>query len=231
MASLREFARFGKKIVAIGRNYAEHAKELNNAVPTKPFFFLKPTSSYIHAPTPIEIPKGCNVHYELELGVVINKSARDIQAKDAHSLIGGYCLALDMTARNLQEDAKKAGLPWSAAKGFDTFTPVSELVELGDVKDPHKLRLLLEVDGKKVQDGETSDMIFKIPQLIEHVSSIMTLERGDVILTGTPKGVGPVTPGQTLKASLSSNGSDRKLAEFTFPVVGRKGTGAWSNNA
>ncbi|TPX67707.1 hypothetical protein SpCBS45565_g03591 [Spizellomyces sp. 'palustris'] len=227
--SLRDFTRIGRKIVAIGRNYAEHAKELNNPVPTSPFFFLKPTTSYLLQPGKIEVPKNCVVHHEVELGVVIGKDGRDITAASADDFIGGYVLALDMTARNLQDEAKKSGKPWATAKGFDTFTPVSDFIERSAIKNPDDLRLWLKVDERTVQDGSTQDMIFKIPALIEFVSSIMKLEKGDVILTGTPKGVGPVKAGQTITGGLELPGSGKDvIATFTFPVIGRPGTGAFA---
>ncbi|ORX73760.1 hypothetical protein DL89DRAFT_276994 [Linderina pennispora] len=206
----RSFVQTGRKIVAIGRNFSEHAKELGNAVPTKPFFFLKPTSSYVTSPGTIEIPAGCTVHHEVELGVVIGKSGRDIPAALASEHIAGYALALDLTARNVQDEAKKKGHPWSAAKGYDTFTPI---------RDPQNVRLWIEVAGQIRQDGVTDAMIFQIPQLVEHVSKIMRLEEGDLILTGTPKGVGPILPGETVVAGLESEGTE--LSRIEFQAVAR----------
>jgi acylpyruvate hydrolase len=210
-----------RKIVAIGRNYADHAKELGNAVPKEPMLFLKPTSSFITAGQKIEVPSGAIVHHELELGVVIGKTGRDIPKEAAESYVSGYFLALDMTARNIQDQAKQKGHPWTVAKGYDTFTPVGEFIEKSKVSDPYKLQLKLKVDEKVTQDGSTGDMIFTIPTLIEHVSKIMTLESGDVILTGTPKGVGPVVAGQLLTGTLT----DKKgsvLSQISFPVIDRK---------
>ncbi|KAJ2786802.1 hypothetical protein GGI15_001213 [Coemansia interrupta] len=217
--SARAFAQTGRKIVAIGRNLSEHAKELGNAVPTAPFFFLKPTSSYVLSPGKIEIPQGCVVHHEVELGVVIGKTGRDISAANAADHIAGYALALDLTARNLQDEAKKKGLPWSTAKGFDTFTPVGEFIPAAKIADPHKVRLWIEVAGQIKQNGTTDAMIFQIPQLIEHVSSIMTLEEGDLLLTGTPKGVGPVEPGNRVVAGLEYQGEE--LSRIVFDAVAR----------
>eukprot|EP01098_Paradermamoeba_levis_P005526 TRINITY_DN2324_c0_g1_i5.p1 TRINITY_DN2324_c0_g1~~TRINITY_DN2324_c0_g1_i5.p1 ORF type:complete len:190 (-),score=58.75 TRINITY_DN2324_c0_g1_i5:55-624(-) len=181
---MSNFFQVGKKIVAVGRNYANHAKELNNAVPTTPFFFLKPTSAYIKQGQTIEIPPGVECHHEVELGVVIGKNARDLTEDQAHEHIAGYVLALDLTARNLQNEAKTKGLPWTQAKGYDTFCPVSSFIPKSEVADPNNLNLILSVDGKVKQNGSTSLMIFKIPQLISYISGIMTLEEGDVILTG-----------------------------------------------
>ncbi|KAG6865409.1 hypothetical protein C0991_002903 [Blastosporella zonata] len=125
-------------------------------------------------------------------------------------------LAVDMTARNLQDKVKKAGLPWSAAKGFDTFTPIGPFIPKNTITDPHALRLSLKINGVMKQNGTTSDMIFRIPRLIEHISSIMTLEEGDLILTGTPEGVGAVVPGDKVECSLAdSDGGELATLEFT----------------
>ncbi|KAI9591294.1 hypothetical protein BDF19DRAFT_389575 [Syncephalis fuscata] len=222
MTAARHFITAGRKIVAIGRNYSDHAKELGNAIPKAPFFFLKPTSSYVASPGKIEIPTGCVVHHEVELGVVIGQAGRDIRASEADKYVAGYVLAVDLTARNLQDIVKKKGLPWSAAKGFDTFTPVGDFIPREKIPDPHNVNLWLKVDKETRQNGNTQDMMFKIPQLVEHVSGIMRLEPGDLILTGTPKGVGPVKPGQILTAGLQlSNGSS--LSELRFEAVEREG--------
>jgi acylpyruvate hydrolase len=216
------FIRNGKKIVAIGRNYAAHAKELNNAVPKEPFFFLKPTSSYLPSGGKLEIPQGILAHHEVELGVVVGKAGRDIPQANADSHIAGYTLAVDMTARNLQDKVRKAGLPWSAAKGFDTFTPIGQDLPKDSVQDAHDLRLSLKINGTTKQDGTTADMIFRIPRLIEHVSSIMSLEEGDVILTGTPSGVGPVVPGDKVECTLTEAGG-KELLSLDFEAVQREG--------
>jgi acylpyruvate hydrolase len=178
------FRTTGRKIVAIGRNYADHAKELNNAIPKEPFFFLKPTTSYLDNGGTVEIPKGVDCHFEVELGVVIGKRGRDIKAEDASKYIGGYALAIDLTARNLQDQVKKQGLPWSAVKGFDTFCPISKFIEPSRIPDPQNVRLWLKTDDKLRQDGNSKDMIFPVSRLLQHVSSIMTVEEGDLLLTG-----------------------------------------------
>ncbi|KAG9226513.1 hypothetical protein CCMSSC00406_0005820 [Pleurotus cornucopiae] len=256
MSSLTSFIfRQGKQIVAIGRNYAEHAKELNNKVPKEPFFFLKPTSSYVFNGGNVEIPDGIVAHHEVELGVVIGKTGRDVSQADAESLIAGYgtclpsppppskfpvllsvipsfvanvttrkfrSLAVDMTARNLQDQVKKRGLPWSAAKGFDTFTPIGEFIAKSAIQDPHNLNLALKINGVVKQDGNTSDMIFQIPQLIEHITSIMTLAPGDVILTGTPSGVGPVAAGDQIECTMSDPASGKILSTLNLLAINRK---------
>ncbi|XP_016492570.1 oxaloacetate tautomerase FAHD1, mitochondrial isoform X1 [Nicotiana tabacum] len=200
----------GSKIIAVGRNYAAHAKELGNAVPKEPVLFMKPTSSYLMNGGTIEVPHPLeSLDHEVELAVVISQRARDVPEATAMDYVGGYALALDMTAREIQATAKSAGLPWTVAKGQDTFTPISSVVRsFGNlpksmVPDPHDIELWLKVDGEIRQKGSTSDMIFKIPFLISHISSIMTLLQGDVILTGTPKGVGPVKVGQKIDAGIT----------------------------
>ncbi|XP_065616546.1 probable acylpyruvase FAHD1, mitochondrial isoform X2 [Quercus suber] len=194
--ALQKLFSAGTKIVAVGRNYVAHAKELGNAVPKEPVLFLKPTSSYLGVGGTIEIPHPLeSLHHEVELAVVIGKKARDVPEASAMDYIAGYALALDMTAREIQASAKSAGLPWTVAKGQDTFTPIGSVV-----------------DGEMRQKGSTKDMIFKIPFLISHISSIMTLLEGDVILTGTPPGVGPVKAGQKITAGITD------LVEVYFSV-------------
>lgn len=194
----------GTKIVAVGRNYAAHAKELGNAVPKEPVLFMKPTTSYLENGGTIEVPSPLeSLDHEVELAVVIGQRARDVPERLAMNYVGGYALALDMTAREIQATAKSAGLPWTVAKGQDTFTPISSVVPTSMVPDPHDIELWLKVDGEIRQKGSTKDMIFKIPHLISHISSIMTLLEGDVILTGTPHGVGPVKVGQKIDAGIT----------------------------
>jgi acylpyruvate hydrolase len=202
--------------VAVGRNYASHAKELNNPIPSKPFFFLKPTSSYLLEGSPIEIPKGAEVHHELELGVVIGKKGRDISEKDAFDYISGYTVALDMTARNFQLEARKQGMPWSAAKGYDTFCPVSSFIPKERLPDPHNINLWLKVNDEIRQKGNTSDMLFNIPQLLSIISSIMTLEPGDLVLTGTPEGVNSIKAGDVLTCGVEG------VVQAKFLVEDRK---------
>lgn len=141
-------------------------------------------------------------------------------------MVGLYthaALSIDMTARNVQDKAKKSGLPWSAAKGFDTFTPISAFVPKESIPDPGNVDLWLKVDGETRQQGNTSDMVFNVPTLLAHVSSIMTLEVGDVLLTGTPKGVGRITAGQSVTAGLQLPGSSKILGELQLTVKDRTG--------
>jgi acylpyruvate hydrolase len=132
-------------IIGIGRNFAKHAKELGNALQSTPILFLKPPSSIIYQPALIQLPKLAIVHHELELGVFIGKTGRDIKASNAHEYIAGYCLGLDMTARNFQDAAKKEGLSWTIAKGYDTFTPLSDFIPKSKIRDVSDLILSLKV--------------------------------------------------------------------------------------
>jgi len=160
----------------------------------------------------------------VELGVVIGKRGRDISESQADSYVAGYALAIDMTARNIQDQVKKKGLPWSAAKGFDTFTPISSFIPKDEIRDPHNTNLWLKVNGAFKQNGNTSDMMFKIPQLIKHVSSIMTLNEGDLILTGTPSGVGPIVEGDKITAGLANPTSpNNPVASLELGAVNRQG--------
>ncbi|XP_038972227.1 probable acylpyruvase FAHD1, mitochondrial isoform X2 [Phoenix dactylifera] len=195
-AASQKLLSIGTKIVGVGRNYAAHAKELGNAVPKAPVLFLKPTSSYLQNGGTIEIPHPLeSLDHEVELAVVIGKKARDVAEATAMDYVGGYALALDMTAREIQSSAK---LPKST------------------VMDPDNLELWLKVDDELRQKGSTKDMIFKIPFLISHLSSIMTLMEGDVILTGTPQGVGPVRAGQKITAGITG------LIDVHFDVQRRR---------
>ncbi|XP_022137799.1 acylpyruvase FAHD1, mitochondrial [Momordica charantia] len=207
----------GTKIIAVGRNYAAHAKELGNAVPKEPVLFMKPTSSYLQNGGTIEIPHPLkSLDHEVELAVVISQRARDVPEASAMDYVGGYALALDMTAREIQASAKSAGLPWTVAKGQDTFTPISSVLPKASIPDPDDLELWLKVDDEFRQKGSTKDMIFKIPYLISHISSVMTLLEGDVILTGTPSGVGPVKAGQKVTAGITN------IIDIHFNVENRR---------
>lgn len=197
-----------RKILCIGRNYAAHIKELNNAKPQQPFFFLKPSSSILKPNDgPLLIPKGVIAHYEVELAFTLNKDLKNLPEtfshEDALDAIEGYALAVDMTARNVQDEAKKKGLPWSIGKGFDTFLPLSGFIPKHLIPDPYNVTLQLSINNVVQQFDKTNLMLFPIHRILSHMSAIMTLEKGDLILTGTPKGVGAINPGDHLKATLS----------------------------
>ncbi|KAF5209456.1 hypothetical protein E0198_003756 [Clavispora lusitaniae] len=209
-----------RKILCIGRNYAAHIKELNNMAPSQPFFFLKPSSSVLRPNNgPFLVPKGVVAHYEVELAFTLNKTLKNLpptfSAQEALDAIEGYALAIDFTARNVQDEAKKKGLPWSIGKGFDTFLPLSGFIPKEKIPDPYNVRLSLSVNGETKQDDMTNLMIFPIHRILSHMSAIMTLEKGDLILTGTPKGVGPVKPGDHIEASLSVDGDVLEKIDIT----------------
>jgi acylpyruvate hydrolase len=209
------FVEIGRKIVAVGRNYRDHAAELGNAVPEIPLLFMKPASSYITEGTPIKIPKGCSsLHHEIELGIVIGQKGTDISEANAMNHVAGYVLALDMTARDFQTAAKQKGHPWDMAKGFDTSCPVSKFIPKEAITDPHNVELWCKVNGVLKQKGNTSDMIFQIPYLISYISQYFTLEPNDVILTGTPAGVSGVKAGDIIQGGLSN------VVEIEFKVFG-----------
>uniref|UniRef100_H2Y0X5 Oxaloacetate tautomerase FAHD1, mitochondrial n=1 Tax=Ciona intestinalis TaxID=7719 RepID=H2Y0X5_CIOIN len=211
--NIAKFWEWGRKIVCVGRNYVDHCAELKNPVPKSPLIFLKPTSSYVREGSAVKIPTGCStLHHEVELGIVISKKGGDIQTDKAMDHVGGYVLALDMTARDWQDVAKSQGKPWSMAKGFDTACPVSDFIEKDKISDPHNIKLWLKVNNEMKQNGSTKDMIFNIPYLIHYVSTVMHLEEGDVILTGTPEGVGPVKSGDVMECGIES------VISMKFPV-------------
>ncbi|CDQ99739.1 acylpyruvase FAHD1, mitochondrial [Oncorhynchus mykiss] len=211
--NISRFWEWGKKIICVGRNYADHAKELNNVVPTEPVLFLKTPSAYLTEGSPILIPKYSNsVHHEIELGVVIGKGGTAIPQSSAMQHVAGYALCLDMTARDVQDDCKSKGLPWTLAKAFNTSCPVSEFIPKERIPDPGNVKIWLNVNGQMRQNGCTSQMIFSIPFLISYISEIITLEEGDLILTGTPKGVSAVQVHDELHAGIDD------VVSMTFKV-------------
>jgi 5-carboxymethyl-2-hydroxymuconate isomerase len=202
------------KIVCLARNYAEHARELGNETPAAPVLFIKPASSVIGDGEAVRIPAySQECHYEVELAVLIGTQARDVTVDRAMEYVVGYGVAIDMTLRDVQNGLKAKGLPWEIAKGFDTACPLSDFVPAAAVVDPHNVNLKLAVNGDIRQNGTSADMINRIPQIIAHVSAIFTLEPGDVILTGTPAGVGRVQAGDVMSAEIGSVGN------LTIPVA------------
>ncbi|KAJ6088631.1 hypothetical protein N7486_009892 [Penicillium sp. IBT 16267x] len=214
-----------RKVMCIGRNYAEHIAELNSATPKQPFFFLKPSSSILlPGEGPVLRPKGVSLHYEVELGLVIGKTLRDLDPNDEKSAleaIESYILAIDMTARNVQDEAKKKGLPWSIAKGFDTFMPISEIIAKSRIPNPHDAFLRLQVNGVDRQADSTSLMLHRITTQLAQISRVMTLEKGDIVLTGTPKGVGEVKAGDVMRASIEVNGKEIEEGRIEVEVKDR----------
>jgi 2-keto-4-pentenoate hydratase/2-oxohepta-3-ene-1,7-dioic acid hydratase in catechol pathway len=199
------------KIICIGRNYVAHAKELNNEVPTTPVFFMKPDSALVIANRPFFYPDfSSDVHHELEVVIRIDRLGRSIEEKFANKYFSEIGLGVDFTARDLQNKQKEKGLPWEIAKGFDYSAPLSEFRPVSQFKDIHNLSFKLDLNGKTVQDGNTSLMIFSFEKIISYVSRFMTLKTGDLIYTGTPAGVGPVAINDRLEAYLEGE----KLMDF-----------------
>ncbi len=190
------------KVVGIGRNYRAHAAELGNDVPEEPMMFLKPNTTVVGPGDPIFYPRQSeHVAYEGELAVVIGRICRDVPAEKALDVVFGYTVANDVTARDLQSK----DVQFTRAKGFDSFCPLGPWIETE--LDPADLRVTTHLNGEVVQDGTTVDMVFDVPALIAHVSSVMTLLPGDVILTGTPEGVGPMQVGDEVEISVAGIGS------------------------
>ena len=196
------------KILCIGRNYVDHIKELGNEAPSAPVVFMKPATAIIGDGEAVKIPAySSDCHYEAELAVLIGKDGKDITEADALSHVAGYGVAIDMTLRDVQDGLKKKGLPWEIAKGFDTSCPLSDFVPADKVVDPQSLTIRLLLNGEERQNGSTGLMINPVTKIISYLSGIFTLEEGDVILTGTPAGVGRVQAGDRMEASIAGVGS------------------------
>jgi len=192
------------KLLCIGRNYAEHADEMASDVPDQPMVFLKPATAVVRSGDAVRLPpQSKEVHHEVELVAVIGKKGRRIPEEEALDHVAGYAVGLDMTARDLQAEAKEKRHPWSVAKGFDTFAPLGPITPAADVGDPNDLTLQLHVNGETRQEAHTSHMIFPVATLVHYCSQIFTLEPGDLLYTGTPSGVGPVAAGDELEATAT----------------------------
>lgn len=201
-----------RKIVCVGLNYADHAAEAGMALPTEPILFMKPVSSICGPFDNVQIPRGAlKTDWEVELGVVMGQRAKYVSEADALQHVAGYCVANDVSERAFQIER---GGQWDKGKGHDTFAPIGPwLVTADEVPDPQNLPLWLEVDGQRFQNGNTRTMVFGVRQIVSYISQFMTLESGDVILTGTPPGVGmgqkpPVflRPGQTMRLGITGLG-------------------------
>ena len=191
------------KIICIGKNYINHAKEMGSDVPKKPLFFLKPDSSVLPKKHPFFYPDfSQNIHYELELVIRINKLGKYIEKKFAPSYYSEVGLGIDFTARDLQESCKKNGHPWEIAKAFDHSAVVSQ--QFFSIKELGELSFELKKNGESVQKGYARDMVFNFDEIINHVSKYMTLKIGDLIFTGTPEGVGPIKIGDHLEGFLNN---------------------------
>nr|CAD7257622.1 unnamed protein product [Timema shepardi]CAD7570969.1 unnamed protein product [Timema californicum] len=210
--NVRNFVKFGKKIAGAGLNYKSLLAERKLVLPSTPVIFLKPTSSYITEGQSIQVPPNSEVHEEVELGVVIGSRCKKVSEDSALQYVGGYCLALDLTDVVQMKLSRAAGLPWTWGKGFDTACPVSRLLLPEELKYPQDVQLWCRVNGDLRQDCNTADMVFPVSVLISFISHHMTLEPGDLILTGSPAGVGPIAPGDTVQAGLGN------ILTMTFPV-------------
>jgi len=198
------------KLVCLARTYKRHAEEMNTDVTDDPLLFLKPASSVIFNGESIIIPAMSKcLHHEVELGIVIGKKCKNVSQKEALDYVLGYLVALDITARDIQTEAKKNGWPWSIAKGFDTFAPISDVVLKEDLPNPNNINISLKINGKIMQRSNTNHMVYSVERIIEFISHIMTLEPGDLIMTGTPEGVGEITTGDILEAELGNSCSLR----------------------
>lgn len=191
------------KIIAIGRNYADHAKELNNPVPAEPVFFLMPETALIRKNQAFFYPDFSNdIHYEVELVVKINRLGKNIAEKFANRYYEEIGIGIDFTARDVQAELKKQGLPWEKAKAFDGAAPLGTFVNKSKFESVNSINFSLEKNGELVQKGNSSDMLFSIDAIIAHVSKYFTLKIGDLIYTGTPAGVGSIAIGDELSAKI-----------------------------
>lgn len=193
-------------IFCIGRNYAEHARELNNPIPKNPVIFTKPATSLIFDGDTIRIPDFTNdVHHEAEIVVAIGKSGKNIPIEKAADYIAGFAAGIDVTARDIQSRLKEKSHPWDTAKGLDTFAPVSNFVSTDKISDLNNISIRLSVNDTIRQDGNSKDMIFPITELISRLSKFFTLSPGDLIFTGTPEGVAKIVDGDSISVSLNDD--------------------------
>ncbi|MFC2124458.1 fumarylacetoacetate hydrolase family protein [Bacteroidota bacterium] len=191
------------KIICIGRNYVEHIEELNNEKPDEPVIFTKPDTAILRKNTPFFYPGiSQDIHYEVELVIKIKKIGKNISERFANSYYEEIGLGIDFTARDLQSKAKEKGLPWALAKGFDGSAPVSNFIPVSQLKDLKDIDFSLKVDGELRQQGNSGLMLFTFDQIVTYVSRFITLKQGDLIFTGTPKGVGPIKIGNKLEGYI-----------------------------
>lgn len=209
------------KIVCLGRNYLEHAKEFKVPVPVEPVIFVKTLNSLITGENPIIYPKVLHneekfnrVDHEVELAFIVKKPCKKVSADNAFDYILGYSIFLDITARKMQIFDRNKNLPWYRSKNFDTFSVIGpQVVPINEIEDPHNLNINLKLNGETRQDSNTKYMIFKIPEIVEYISKYITLEKEDIIATGTPSGVGPIFPGDIIEASIE------KIGTITHKVI------------
>jgi 2-keto-4-pentenoate hydratase/2-oxohepta-3-ene-1,7-dioic acid hydratase in catechol pathway len=198
------------KIICIGRNYVEHARELKNDIPSEPVFFLKPDTALLPKARAFYMPEfSSDIHHEIELVYKVCKEGKNIAEEFALRYVDQISVGLDFTARDIQQKQKEKGLPWEPAKAFDHSSPVGLFIDLKDLKNPLDINFHLEVNNKVLQKGSSKLMIFPISKIISYVSGFITLKKGDLIYTGTPSGVGPVKAGDTLDCFLEN---EKKLS-------------------
>ncbi len=191
------------KIICIGRNYIAHAKELKNPVPEKPVFFLKPDTALLRSGKPFFYPDFTKeLHYETELVLKVCKNGRHIAEDFAHKYYDQIGIGIDFTARDLQGECKRKGLPWEIAKAFDHSAPIGQFIGTDSLPDRNNIRFSLKINGETRQEGNSKDMIFSFDRIISYVSRFITLRIGDYIFTGTPEGVGPVQTGDRFEAFI-----------------------------
>jgi 2-keto-4-pentenoate hydratase/2-oxohepta-3-ene-1,7-dioic acid hydratase in catechol pathway len=209
------------KIICLGRNYIEHAKEMKAEVPKNPIFFAKTVNTLVTDSNPIIYPKMLynnqeynKVDHEVELAFIVSQTSKNIQIKNAYDYIEGYSIFLDITARKMQISDRNINLPWYRSKNFDTFGPIGpEITPCNDIEDPHNLNIQLRINGEVRQQSNTKYMIFKIPEILAFLSKFITLVPGDIVATGTPSGVGPIQPGDIIEASIE------KIGKITHKVI------------
>lgn len=199
-------------IYCIGRNYAKHIEEMKSKKTDDPVVFLKPRSSLIFNDQPIHLPQqSSTVHHEVELVLLIGRAVKNCPVEEALQTVQAVAVGIDVTARDIQSQAKKNGLPWTLSKGFDTFAPIGSFVELDSLSDIQNLDIQVRVNGELRQLGNTSNMLFSVSEIISYLSHQFTLDPGDLIFTGTPEGVSPITDGDIIEASIGDQLSTLKV--------------------
>lgn len=208
----RDFDLKPTKIIAVAKNYRAHAAEMDSTAPEEPKFFLKPVSSLTSHQGAVVLPRmSQRVDYEVELAVIIKNRLKKCTSEQVMNNLLGFTIVIDITARDIQNDAKKQGMPWAIAKGFDTFAPMGPRIVDAMKLDPANVDLWLKVNGAFKQQGNTRDMIHPVDKLVAYISQIMTLEPHDIIATGTPEGIGPMKHGDHVEAGIDGIG----ILEFT----------------
>jgi 2-keto-4-pentenoate hydratase/2-oxohepta-3-ene-1,7-dioic acid hydratase in catechol pathway len=199
----------------LGRNYVKHAEEMKTEVPKNPVIFGKTTNTLVTDEKPVIYPRILydnqevnQVDHEVELAFIISQTCKNIKSGNAHEYIDGYSIFLDITARKMQISDRNINLPWYRSKNFDTFGPIGpKIVSFKEIGDPHNLDIELKINGEIRQQSNTKYMIFKIPEIMSYISKFVTLFTGDIVATGTPSGVGPIQPGDSIEASIEHIGS------------------------